>query len=293
MSKYEKTESGGEGSRYDRRRFQKMANIILRFLQSQNTSIFEIGCANGQLLAFVKDKGYNKVSGINPSPVSVETARRNYGIRVSANTLSDVKIKDATVDFLVLLGVFEHVRDLTSLCRPSGRCCLLLVRSLSLFQMHRVILKEKTHLTKNLAWSILTFQPYFTYKFDERKWLQTDLFTTRHYQIQFQNYHAGRPWCFQKSDDQMPFSYIIDSITEPDINLYIQQSGKVDNEIQAVIDKVVGSGRPLIFWGTGAHTLRLLSTSKLGQAKIRAFSNSNPRYQGKQLNGAPIIPLGD
>jgi FlaA1/EpsC-like NDP-sugar epimerase len=45
----------------------------------------------------------------------------------------------------------------------------------------------------------------------------------------------------------------------------------------------------LAVWGAGTHTLRLLETSKLGRAHIVAFIDSNPRYQGKQLRGIPIV----
>ena len=77
--------------------------------------------------------------------------------------------------------------------------------------------------------------------------------------------------------------------TEPGLVAYIDQSRQFDNHIRRIIDDIASSGRPIIVWGTGAHTLRLLATSRLAQANIRAFVDSNLRYQGKQLNGLPII----
>src|SRR5919106_212643 len=51
MSKYEKSERGGQKSPYEKARFQSMAEVILNKLEAKHTRIFEVGCANGELLA--------------------------------------------------------------------------------------------------------------------------------------------------------------------------------------------------------------------------------------------------
>jgi FlaA1/EpsC-like NDP-sugar epimerase len=56
-----------------------------------------------------------------------------------------------------------------------------------------------------------------------------------------------------------------------------------------VIDEIVDKGDAIIVWGTGTHTLRLMETSRLSQAKVSAFVDSNHRYQGKKLFDIPII----
>jgi hypothetical protein len=42
-------------------------------------------------------------------------------------------------------------------------------------------------------------------------------------------------------------------------------------------------------WGVGTHTSRLMATSRLGEADIVAFIESNSRYHGKTLRGRPIL----
>ena len=42
-------------------------------------------------------------------------------------------------------------------------------------------------------------------------------------------------------------------------------------------------------WGAGTHTLRLLKTGSLANARIVGFIDSNRNYQGKQLRGIPIL----
>ncbi|GAG62719.1 unnamed protein product, partial [marine sediment metagenome] len=84
-------------------------------------------------------------------------------------------------------------------------------------------------------------------------------------------------------------SPVRDVETEQGLAKYICQSQQVDDHIRQTIDNIVVSDRPIIVWGVGTHTLRLLATSRLKEANICVFVDSNPKYQGKQLNGIPII----
>ena len=49
------------------------------------------------------------------------------------------------------------------------------------------------------------------------------------------------------------------------------------------IDAIVDAGRPILVWGVGTHTSRLMATSRLAEANIVAFIESNSRYHGKTL----------
>ena len=69
----------------------------------------------------------------------------------------------------------------------------------------------------------------------------------------------------------------------------MRESQEVDDRIQQTLDGILASNESIIVWGVGTHTLRLLSTSRLKDAKIVAFVDSNPRYQGKTLQGVPIV----
>ncbi|HET6900052.1 MAG TPA: hypothetical protein VFK70_16995, partial [Vicinamibacteria bacterium] len=52
----------------------------------------------------------------------------------------------------------------------------------------------------------------------------------------------------------------------------------------------VDSRTPLIVWGVGTHTSRLLATSRLAEAHIVAFIDSNVHFQNKELIGVPVLP---
>jgi FlaA1/EpsC-like NDP-sugar epimerase len=63
----------------------------------------------------------------------------------------------------------------------------------------------------------------------------------------------------------------------------------VDRRIRALIDRTAGQREPILVWGVGTHTKRLLATGGLDQVNVSAFVDSNPKYHGKRLHDIPII----
>ena len=91
------------------------------------------------------------------------------------------------------------------------------------------------------------------------------------------------------SGDQPAATRNPDSTTSSALERYIAKSADADRQIHAAISLLADEQTPVMVWGTGAHTLRLLETSRLGEARITAFIDSNARYQDKQLRGVPIL----
>jgi SAM-dependent methyltransferase len=290
MSKYEKTEKGGQDSPFDQARFQNMAEVILKFITKRDVRIFEVGCANGQLLSLLKKKGYENIAGIDPSPVSAEIARLRYGINVTANTLSDFEIEDGTIDFLILVGVMEHLPKLSVALQKFKNM-------LSLGGLLFISVPDAARYPEGEDGPFQEFSLEHINFFGQGS-LKNLLEVNGFEQLSSEkgmiesNYRTTTPVIhsiFKKVKTSKPKKIVRDTKTEKGLRTYIDKSTKEDRHIQNAIKNVIKPGNPIIVWGTGAHTLRLLSTSQLGKAKIRAFVDSNPRYQGKRLNDIPII----
>jgi len=73
---------------------------------------------------------------------------------------------------------------------------------------------------------------------------------------------------------------------------YINSSKRVEHKIIATIDRLVNANTPIVVWGVGTHTQRLLQTTSFADLNIKAFIDSNSRYHGKKMNGVPIISPG-
>jgi SAM-dependent methyltransferase len=290
LSKYEKAECLGSDTPYEQARFQKMAKVISKFLNSHQTRIFEIGCANGQLLALLRNSGYSNVSGIDPSPVSAATAQKYYNIQVTGNTLSDVVIKDGKVDFVILAGVLEHVRELIPALR-------VIKKMLSIDGRLFITVPDASRYTEGEDAPFQEFSIEHINFFGPES--LTNLLLVNGFKLVFleqdsinPNYWTTTPvihGVFERTENSSQASLSIDTETEAGLVQYINQSKQVDRQIQEKIEMIVSVGQPIIVWGTGAHTFRLLVSSALKNANIRAFVDSNPRYQGKKIGDVPVI----
>jgi hypothetical protein len=82
---------------------------------------------------------------------------------------------------------------------------------------------------------------------------------------------------------------VCDDESEPRLRAYIDQSRAVDSRIRQLIDRTAGNREPILVWGVGTHTQRLLATGGLDRVNISAFVDSNPRYHGQRLHDIPIV----
>jgi FlaA1/EpsC-like NDP-sugar epimerase len=80
-----------------------------------------------------------------------------------------------------------------------------------------------------------------------------------------------------------------DRETEPGLREYIRRGRAIEASIRTKLAQIAESGEPILVWGTGAHTLRLLADGALKGLNIAAFIDSNPKYQNQQLHGRPVF----
>jgi hypothetical protein len=80
-----------------------------------------------------------------------------------------------------------------------------------------------------------------------------------------------------------------DTTSASGLERYVADCVDADRTLRRRIDEVVDAKRPILVWGVGTHTSRLMATSRLADAEIVAFIESNARYHGKSLHGRPIV----
>jgi SAM-dependent methyltransferase len=293
MSKYEYQDQGGQETEYDLCRFRSITDCIIPFLPDSNVRLLDVGCATGRLLALLKEKGYGNVIGLDPSPVCSQAAQRLYGVRVMAGTIyeiNNVMADEQTFDCVILTGVLEHIRDIhQALLQMRG----LLVNGGLLFI-------EVPDATDFASWPDAPFQEFSTEHINFFSTVSLDNLMQRYEFVRVFSQQILRDQTFgtvmpvvtaiyRKENDIKPFTRIRDESTERGLVDYISTSQKVESGIQRAIDMLVQCAKPIVIWGVGTHTLRLLTTSRLSQANIRAFVDSNPRYHGKHLSGCSIL----
>ncbi|PJZ54163.1 class I SAM-dependent methyltransferase [Leptospira adleri] len=106
---------------------RKRLEMIGRFQNPKDSSLFELGSAAGFFLDEARKKGY-RVSGLEISPAEVEYSRKTLGLDVlCASFLEENVLKGASFDAVAAFFVVEHFPDadfvfekLTGLVKPGG-----------------------------------------------------------------------------------------------------------------------------------------------------------------------------
>ena len=290
MSKYEYKQQGGRESEYDMAKFRQVVAFLKPHLRTKDVRILEVGCATGGLLNMLKAQGYDNVMGVDPSPSCSRAAAALYGVSVQTGTLSHMDVEEGSKDMVLLAGVLEHVRDLkAALQRLSG----LLVEDGRML----IAVPDASRFSEGEDAPFQEFSVehinYFGPKSLNNLLAQHGFTCLACEQIMMVvNHRTTTPVImatFQKgSRDQACWGR--DQATCAGLERYIEYSREADQHIQRRINALVQERTPVVVWGTGAHTLRLLESGRLSEVRIMAFIDSNARLQGKQLKGVTILP---
>jgi SAM-dependent methyltransferase len=291
MSKYEINEQKIQENKYEFEKFNQMVSYITPFLENYQTRILEIGCATGLLLSLIKRKGYENLLGVDPSPSCSETVKKLYGIRVLTNTLSKLSIKKQSADFLILAGVLEHVRELDislkhlwNVLSLNGKIYVSVPDASQYlngedapfqeFSIEHINFFGPTSLTNLMSKNGFTLVDYKQNNFEVSNNTLTPVIQT----------------IYKKSHNfSISNFFITDKETKQNLESYVNLCNQKEKKIYKIINKIILSNEPIIIWSTGTQTLRLLASSRLKEAKIIAFVDSNPKFHGKTLNGITIV----
>jgi SAM-dependent methyltransferase len=292
MSKYEYDHRGGAESPFDLERFRRIARRVGRLVPERSRRILDVGCATGGLLASLRDEGFRDVTGADPSPACAAAAERLYGIRVVTGSLRDDLFPDASFDLLMLIGVLEHlpgpgpaIERLTRLLRPQGA---IYVQVPDALQFH--------------LWPNAPFQQFSTEHVNFFSAGSLDNLMAAHGYALIDSEVSAYEWragtmdgvvdaVFESTGAARPPRR--DAATGAALSEYVRQSVGRDAALCATIERLVREQREILVWGAGTGTQRLLASSRLGEARIRAFVDSNPHYRGRRLHGVPVIGPSD
>ena len=290
MSKYEYAQREGAESEYDRRRLSGIADLIAAHLASPAVRVLDVGSASGRLLAELRDRGFSRVIGLDPSPACAAVAARLYSIDVRTMTLADIARENEHFDLVIMVGVLEHLRDLDGAFEhlrallPPGGLLYVEVPDVTAFAdwsnaPYQDFSTEHINFFSPISLDNLMRRQGFTKTFLERNHREQSYRTVMS--------NVSTVYCRQPepSGNGMQF----DPDTATGLERYLETCSADDQRLREAIDRVVDARRPILVWGVGTHTSRLMATSRLAEADIVAFIESNSRYHGKTLHGRPIL----
>jgi SAM-dependent methyltransferase len=291
LSKYEHQHNHGRESASDLARFRDIADLIEPTLPSREARILDVGCSTGGLLSILQQRGFSNLLGLDPSPACAAAAARLYGIRVLTCPLTEVGRDHGAFDSIILVGVLEHVRELApflemvrALAAPGCRVYVEVPDASSFSQTRNAPFQEFS------VEHINFFSPVSLSNLMGRAGFAPFAM------VQCVREHKPGSFApvicatFTPDAGAATRSLPRDETTLPGLRGYVEESEVVEQTARGTIADLAAAQTPVIVWGVGSLTLRLLATTDLPRVNIRAFVDSNPKLQGNTLHGVPILP---
>ncbi|MBV6396472.1 MAG: hypothetical protein HFACDABA_02070 [Anaerolineales bacterium] len=288
-SKYEDktTGTGGVENEWDRKRMEETARQVADFLKEPDSSILDVGCANGGLLKALKDLGYKNLLGIDPAPACVENTRR-LGVKAEVGSLAR-PLDHRPFDCVILSHTLEHVQDITS----AAQWVRAAMKDDAIFYI------ETPDAARYVDFVDAPFQDFNTEHINHFSIACLENFLGLH---RFEPVAGGSKIIPASANKPYPAIYWFakkgrkqraikkDEILRAQIEAYIRRSRSILNDINARLNAALSTSRRVIVWGTGQLAMKLLAESALADAEIAAFVDSNPIHHGKILRGTRILP---
>jgi SAM-dependent methyltransferase len=329
QSKYTYDHAGGAESPYDFKRFETIADQVIPFLPSREVRILDVGCATGGLLSVLKQRGFGNVLGVDPSPACVQAARRLHGVEVRTANLAQLAGWQERFDLILLVGVLEHLRDVQPAVRTVAGCLkaggmlycaqpdvaafadcvnapyqqfsvehvnffseaslnrLMAACGLAPRRTWRWMLEWREGVTDSVVSGIYAAPPAAEVLSAKSQVSRIRPPPTAAPQISSSEPPSALESSFFHLESRRAAAY--DRETEPALQRYLAKCGVEDLKLTTAIEQLVSSREPVLIWGAGTLTRRLLESTRLAEANIVAFVDSNPGIQGRRLAGRDII----
>jgi SAM-dependent methyltransferase len=288
-SKYEYAQNDGAESPYDFKRFELIADQLTPLLPSRSAAILDVGCATGGLLACLARRGYTQLLGSDPSPACAVAARRLHGIEVRPSTIGQLAAWERRFDVILAVGVLEHLRDvraalatLVDRLNPGGLlyCAQPDVATFTAcvnapyqqFSTEHVNFFSVSSLNRLMAGCGLAPRRTWSWSVEWREEITDSVLS---------GLYERAP-----AVPEMAF----DTVTRSALVRYLNVCREQDKRVVTMIAQLVRSQVPVMVWGTGTLTRRLLASGGLDAVNIVAFIDSNPVAQGQTLAGRRVMP---
>lgn len=247
--------------------------------------IADIGCATGNFLRFLQEKGLVYLMGIDPSLACVHFLEE-CGLKAKQAVVNELNGEE-TFDFIRLNAVLEHVVDLhefiehiKTVLAPGGAVYLSVPNIEGFFEEENCPFQEFSveHINYFSAQSLKMLMQKHSFCMIGHNITTTAAFSEL------------EAIFILKQQQQMPCCTCMEKDTSADAKIleYLYKSQLLEDRINERLNQLVQSQEPVIVWGVGTHTLRQLAVGNLAKCNIRMFVDSNPHYQNTTYRGIPI-----
>ncbi|MGZ7078217.1 MAG: class I SAM-dependent methyltransferase [Thermoanaerobaculia bacterium] len=257
--------------------------MVDRHVEGKASRILDIGCATGELLALFERAGYSSLMGVDPTPECAAIAKKLYGLDVRSAVLSE--FSSDPFDVVLLANVLEHVPNLAE---SLGQIVSVLQPGGFLF----VQVPDAEHFGIDITEPFLEFSiehiNYFTTASLENLLGSFGIRLVEMVHDITRYKGATYPVITSLWLREGPAGRTIRPAPTEAIRNYIGRSKARLKQLSETIDAIVDSGDSVVIWGVGSLTARLLATTRLAEARIAGFVDSNSGQHGRLLVGKTI-----
>lgn len=290
-SKYEDTNSlistGGGTSVWDKKRIETTARDIARHVSKAST-ILDIGCANGGLLLELKKAGFQNLYGLDPSKVCVNYVK-DLGLHCFLGELFEAtkQLHGQRFDSIILSHVLEHIYDVKKAAS--------IVREL-LNENGTVYIEvpDASNYCQHYIVPYYYFDSEHINHFDRHSLM--NLFASEGFELL-----ATESKSFYVNDTTLyPAVYTIFRITSDQKQYAMSKNENVKNEVQRFIEisknnssneeleRLANTQEPIVIFGAGNFTARLLQSTPLKHCNIVAFVDNDKKKQNTTFSDRSV-----
>jgi SAM-dependent methyltransferase len=284
LSKY----SHGETSTFDRHRLRLAARFVRRVCAGRGR-LLDVGCSTGAFLMEAVGEGMTDVSGIEPSPAAVAIARDRHGL--------DVQIGQAEsfdgyrrFDIVTVLAVLEHLRDparfLARLASQLASDAMLVfeVPDADAFGAY----DDPGVVTEPFGEFSLEHINFFGVDALRRLGAEAGLTLAAFETNRLQNGGAALLVAFLKGGATDPMAKVRSTRTADSVAGYVERSARATTDIDRRLAALAARGDPVIVYGAGSHTARLLMRDAFAAIRVALIVDRNPHLAGRWMGGVRI-----
>ncbi|MEO5369808.1 MAG: methyltransferase domain-containing protein [Magnetococcus sp. DMHC-1] len=282
--------SASEESLLEQIRFDNVAKELVQEAEGRIGSVLDIGAARGGLLKALRTQGVERVVGMDPSPGCVAAMKADNIEAFTADLETPVwPIENELFDRIILSHVVEHLYDATA-----G-----LKMALRVLAPHGAVYVEVPDAARYV---VDGFPPY--YFFDPEHINHFDLATLTRLacqcgldvaRVRYGNLEVGssRPYPAIGVWMKPTTTEISPQFSGPAVAVgkYAEACRKAWNAslFHGTIRDCLAHNKPLLIWGAGSYTQRLLSHTWPETLRLLALVDSDPGKQGRCIAGIPVL----
>lgn len=254
---------------------------------ASDTHILDIGSGMGHFLHHFQKAGFTDLQGMEPSPAAAELARKTYGLNVQSASV-DSFVASERFDLVSLCGVLEHIADLR---RSMERISALVQDDGYLF----IAVPDVSSFGRAVP-----AEPFLEFALEHINFFSANSLDNLLRACGFEKvtvvsqhndfYDNSYLLALYRRVAEPSTAIVSDSEAASSLRAYVDLSRQGLQPVEAVATQLVASQEPLLLWGAGALTSRLLCDTCLGQANIRGVIDRNKGLQGKTLLNTLITP---